>query len=282
MSIEHAHAIGAFRAAVARRYRSWLRRGKPLPIRAGQRIAVFAPHPDDETLGCGGAIALGRRAGAKVSIIIMTDGRRSHRHLMPEPEIARMRSNEAYLAAETLGVERQDLVLLDYADGALAFHRPAALAAVRQLLLDRRPDLILLPTRLEEPEDHYSTFEIVMAAVRDTGCKADLFEYPVWFWMQWPFVPLALPSRSDLPRQLLATARSGWRLLREFNHCCILADTIETKRAALNQYASQMTRIVPTARWQTLGDVADGAFLDCLLQPMEVFRRAAPQGHPPR
>ena len=39
---------------------------------------VFAPHPDDESLGCGGAIALLRNFELPVNIIVMSDGTLSH------------------------------------------------------------------------------------------------------------------------------------------------------------------------------------------------------------
>src|SRR5690606_13005283 len=41
---------------------------------AGARILVVAPHPDDESLCCGGLIATARRAGAEVSIVWITSG----------------------------------------------------------------------------------------------------------------------------------------------------------------------------------------------------------------
>ena len=43
---------------------------------ANGRIVVLAPHMDDETLGCGGTIARHVRAGAQVTVIFLTDGRR--------------------------------------------------------------------------------------------------------------------------------------------------------------------------------------------------------------
>ncbi|MBW1671465.1 MAG: PIG-L family deacetylase, partial [Deltaproteobacteria bacterium] len=35
---------------------------------------VFAPHPDDETFGMGGTIALAAHAGIAVHVVVLTDG----------------------------------------------------------------------------------------------------------------------------------------------------------------------------------------------------------------
>lgn len=48
---------------------------------------VFSPHSDDETLGCGGTIIKKKRAGAKVKIVFIPDGRKSHSHLISEDEL---------------------------------------------------------------------------------------------------------------------------------------------------------------------------------------------------
>ena len=39
-----------------------------------KKILVVAAHPDDETLGCGGAIAKHSNEGDEVKVIVMTDG----------------------------------------------------------------------------------------------------------------------------------------------------------------------------------------------------------------
>ena len=39
-----------------------------------ESIIVFAPHADDETLGCGGLLAIAHENGAKVRVVLMTNG----------------------------------------------------------------------------------------------------------------------------------------------------------------------------------------------------------------
>ncbi len=39
-----------------------------------KNILVLAPHPDDESLGCGGTIKLLTQAGMQVDVLLMTRG----------------------------------------------------------------------------------------------------------------------------------------------------------------------------------------------------------------
>jgi len=66
---------------------------------------VFSPHYDDETLGVGGTIILKRRLGARVHLVFMTDGSRSHAHAMEGGRLAALRRTEALRAASALGVD---------------------------------------------------------------------------------------------------------------------------------------------------------------------------------
>lgn len=46
----------------------------PITALANYPTLIVAPHPDDESLGCGGAIALLRQLGGAVKVLVVSDG----------------------------------------------------------------------------------------------------------------------------------------------------------------------------------------------------------------
>src|SRR3954471_22274206 len=77
---------------------------------AAASCIVFAPHPDDETLGCGATIHRKREAGTAVHVVIASDGRRPQApDLIAPDELARIRAREALDACMTLGVAAEDV-----------------------------------------------------------------------------------------------------------------------------------------------------------------------------
>jgi len=218
---------------------------------------VFAPHPDDETVGCGGTILQKRRAGAAMQLVFMTDGAASHPHLSPRAEMRVTRRREALEAVEVLGLEPRHVSWLDFPDGELALWREEAVARVHTLLLRHRPEHIFLPYARSEHADHVATHSIVHEAVGRGGLGATLLEYPVWSWRHW---------------------RAAVHFPRELRTCVAVQDVLARKRAALERHVSQMQRRNGDPSWRTLGDVDQGAFLACFFQDYEYYRRVDPRG----
>lgn len=97
---------------------------------AGDRVLVFAPHPDDEVLGLGGLLHSSRRQGARVQVVYLTSGDGFRLCAAAKyrgwPDQARMRQlaserrSEARAALERLGVGAAGAVFLGYPDRGLA------------------------------------------------------------------------------------------------------------------------------------------------------------------
>ena len=95
---------------------------------AGPRLLVIAPHPDDETVGAGGAIATARERGWTVTVVYVTSGdgfwQAVRKRGGPFPNAAQMqaygerRVAEARRATTRLGVPPKDVIFLGFPDGA--------------------------------------------------------------------------------------------------------------------------------------------------------------------
>lgn len=97
-------------------------------LSSSDRMLIIAPHPDDESLGCGGLI---RRAAEKkipTMVVLMTNGDGYKRAVeiylkVVDPraeqyrELGTIRHLESTRAMEELGLEAEDVVFLSYPDG---------------------------------------------------------------------------------------------------------------------------------------------------------------------
>ena len=128
-------------------------------------VLVVAPHPDDEVLGCGGLLALLAKAGAKIRIVIVTDGASGS-----EQRVTRQAESRA--AAAELGVE--DLRFMGRADGGLG-DDPELCALLGRELSEYGPELVLAPGPLELHPDHRATCSALIAALTVGPTRRVLF-----------------------------------------------------------------------------------------------------------
>lgn len=94
-------------------------------------IVVFAPHADDETLGCGGLLATAQANGAKVRVVLMTNGDgfwyaagRAYKTIRLTPDrlisFACRRQEETLSALKIKGIEASQVTFLGYPDRGLS------------------------------------------------------------------------------------------------------------------------------------------------------------------
>ncbi|MDR3553655.1 MAG: PIG-L family deacetylase [Syntrophobacteraceae bacterium] len=104
---------------------------QPLPdIKNTDKIVIFAPHPDDETLGTGGLICEAIRRNAQVTVVLLTDGSRSHdtkayeaflnlRNRSIKEPMGDIRRHEVLHAIGELGLDKSRVIFLGYPDGGM-------------------------------------------------------------------------------------------------------------------------------------------------------------------
>lgn len=250
--------------------------GAVSPSQLALSTLVVSPHFDDETLGCGGVIIKLRRARAKVRIVFLTDGSRSHAGLASTGELRSLRSHEAVEAGRVLGVAADEICRLGFPETRLAEHEARAVDALTGLLQQFQPAQVFMPYRHEPrlwSEDHLAAVRATRAALARHNRPVTVYEYPIWFWYAWPWVSRTRGRDHGSWAMLRTGLQSAAHLLRDRLVAVDVADALDQKRAALNRYRSQMERLKPTPRWATLGDVAGGQFLALFFRPHEYFHR---------
>lgn len=146
-----------------------------VPIENG-RVLVFAPHQDDETLGCGGTIALLRKNGCKVKVVFVTDGAGAGAGSLPEG-VSEIRRKEAISALEAFGVD--DIVFLDEPDGEFR-NSPQFEQKVIELLKQFNPVWLFLPSILDYHRDHLSIGQAIFSCWYCYPNAGRAFFYEVW------------------------------------------------------------------------------------------------------
>jgi LmbE family N-acetylglucosaminyl deacetylase len=161
-------------------------------LRAGARVAILAPHPDDESLGTGGLIQQAVAAGAEIRVLFITDGDNNpwpqrfveRRWFIDAPERARWgarRRLEGQRALDLLSDGRATSESLGLPDaGTLALWEaglPGPRPALEKLFRDWRPTVVVVPSEVDRHPDHVAAHEYGLDAVRATGLHCLVYSY---------------------------------------------------------------------------------------------------------
>ncbi|MDP2793533.1 MAG: glycosyltransferase [Sulfurisoma sp.] len=166
------------------------------------RALVFAPHPDDEVIGCGGLLKRLVAAGVVIRVVVVSDGAAG----LPPNEAPALRRQESLTGLGMVGVETCEF--WDFPDGALPFGGKIE-PRYQQVVDAFKPDLIFLPHPAEQHVDHRSLTRGLLAALEGR-----------WRGMLW-FYETTSPSHP-------------------VNRYEDITDSLEDKLAAVGAHESQM------------------------------------------
>ena len=159
---------------------------KPRAVVGSRPILVLSPHPDDETLGLGGAIAATRDADIPVHIVVISDGSKSHPNSLsyPRKRLVALHRAEVERAGSLLGLSHTDVTYLDLPDASVPTKGTTFDLAVARIaaIADGADIGSVFVTIGGDPHcDHEATW-FMAKALRRLRPSLKSWCYPIWGW----------------------------------------------------------------------------------------------------
>lgn len=212
-----------------------------------QRVCIFAPHPDDEVLGCGGLLQQLAANGNPIILVHVTNGTQSHpdSRIYPPDQLDIIRPQESIKALAVLGVaHRVTSIALELTDGDV-FAEQAQFTEKLAAIIQPN-DILVTPFIHDGHPDHEATGQVVAAFARQHHLAC--YQVLIWAW-HW-----AKPADSRIP----------W-------HCAVRVDLtdeqVQRKSQAICCFESQITVDESTGS----PPILSAQTIDRISQPWEVY-----------
>lgn len=148
---------------------------KKMVIEENKNILIVSPHPDDESIGCGGLLKL---YGKQADILLLTDGRKGGcTYCHDESALVQLRKEEFLSAAQY--ADARHTFLLEIPEGTLR----NSYQTIKKFDFSMY-DYIFVPNKYESHHDHADTFNMVKKCIKKN--KQKLFQYEVWTPLRYP------------------------------------------------------------------------------------------------
>jgi len=213
-------------------------------------LLVVAPHPDDESLACGGLIAAACSQNRLTRVVVVSDGTGSHPRskAYPKDRLRRLREGETERAVRELGLDPGNIVFLRLPDRFVPSEGPLAEQAIDRIgacAAEIGAEAIFVSWRHDPHCDHQASYRLVREVTRRSrGLK--LYEYTVW--------------GAALPPEAAIDPVEGFRIS--------VAGARVKKRRAIAAHRSQITDLIDD---DPEGFRLSGVDLARFDEPFEVF-----------
>ena len=228
-------------------------------IKNVKKLIVFASHPDDETIGCGGTIKKLSEKGCEVIVVFATSGNtvvdQSRNY---EKNIRATRLKEANEAAKILGINK--IISWKNNTQELQYNLKLLHDAIK-LIRKEKPDLIITHSNIDKHTDHVALHKIITQACWKAGENL-------------------LPSLGKIHKVNDLWAFEVVDILSNVDYIVDISDQFKSKIKAINAYNSQHEIIsgirnfiegISLVRGYEIGAKHAEAFKNISLQPKEVL-----------
>ena len=149
----------------------------PIDVPKGERILIYAPHQDDETLGIGGTILKCLEKGKTIKTIYVTDGAAGTKSTNG-PHLRKIRKKEALEVWEELGGNKP--LFWDLPCRKITINDKTASEMINHID-EFQPDIIFVPYFFEQPLDHRNTSKLLIRAngLDKLNDKIEIWSYQV-------------------------------------------------------------------------------------------------------
>lgn len=213
-----------------------------------ERVLVIAAHPDDEALGCGGAIARHKSKMDTIQVLFVADGETSRAGSVSVSH----RRKSAETAGKVLGTEPP--LFLDLPDQRLdTVSLLDIIQKIERVIEDKRPTIVYTHHGGDLNLDHRLVHQAAMTALRpapNSPCKA-IFAFEVASSTEWASSAIGEAFRP--------------------NHFVDITAVLETKMKALEVYDKEMRSAPHTRSYSGLRALAALRGMNNGLEAAEAF-----------
>jgi LmbE family N-acetylglucosaminyl deacetylase len=125
-------------------------------------ILVIAPHPDDESLGCGGTILKHKYTGDEIYWLIMTN---ISKEMGYDEQRVKKRQEEIDLIAREYGFQK--IYKLDYPAIRLdTIPLSEMIEQITNVIREIKPEVLYIPNRNDVHSDHKITFDVLISSTK--------------------------------------------------------------------------------------------------------------------
>lgn len=194
--------------------------------KTNNQVLIFSPHPDDETLGIAGFIHQSIVNGAKVTLVIVTDG---NKHGLED-----RRYSETRKAMAILGLPETNIIFLGYPDGKLKEQKNLD-QVFSEIIQKYQPNYILVPHPADTNIDHRITGQNLNQVIAEIKIKPIIYYYLVHY-HRFPRPEGLHANYNLLPPAKLISHDYQWLKL------ALDPQTEDLKQEAILQYKTQLSR----------------------------------------